>query len=87
MASPQLAGDLTLVLGWVRELSIIGFIIGLSWKARGWYDDAVTFFDRITEHMEKMEEFANVVVTNHLDHIEKDMKRLADAQEQGYHEQ
>lgn len=71
------AHNLTEILGWMREVSIIGFLLGLAWKARGIVDNISRFFDRITDHMTHMENFATEVVENHLKHIEDDMAELA----------
>lgn len=78
MDANNTAQTLTLVLGWLRELSIIGFILALAWHARGAYDDAKNFFERISTHMETMETFAKSVVENHLTHMEESLKKLAD---------
>jgi hypothetical protein len=73
------ATTLTEILGWAREVSIIGFIVGVAWKCRGMWDDAQQFLERIGTHMTKMENFAETVVDNHLAHIEKSLEKLARA--------
>jgi len=76
----QTAFTLTAILGWAREISIIGVLLGAAWKARGVWDDAKQFLDRIEIHMTKMENFAEAVVNNHLVHMEEDMRLLAQAE-------
>lgn len=71
------ASNLTQILGWIREISIIGVIIGGAWRARGVWDDAKQFFKRIVRHMDAMEKFATEVVENHLKHIEEDLARMS----------
>lgn len=71
------ASTLTEILGWAREVSIIGFIVGIAWKMRGFYDDAKTFFERIETHMVTMETFARTTTLNHLKHIEKALNTMA----------
>lgn len=71
----------TLTLGQVssaiRDLSIVAVLVTISWKARGIYETATQFFDRVTKHMDSMENFARTVVDNHLYHIEMDLKTLS----------
>ena len=80
MLDGQTAGRLTEVLSWAREISIIGAIVGASWKARGAWDDVVKFFDRLVNHMTRMENFADMVINNHLLHIERDLAEMARTQ-------
>lgn len=68
---------LTNVLVWARELSIIGVLVGFSWKARGMWDAGERFVNRIIEHMDKMELFATTVQNNHLQHMEDSLNLLA----------
>jgi hypothetical protein len=78
------ATTLTEVLGWLREVSIIGVIIGFAWKARGAWDSATDFLDDVKTHlavskvhMAKMEKFAEEVSNNHLHHIETALNTMA----------
>lgn len=78
--------QLTFIFGLLREISIIGVIIGTAWKARGIWDDAKQFFNRFSTHMTTMEEFAtnsqhtlDSLAANHLAHIETSLATLADA--------
>jgi hypothetical protein len=70
------ASNLTQILGWAREVSIIGVLLGAAWKARGIWDAASLFLDRIEKHMTHMETFADTVVDNHLKHIERSLDKL-----------
>jgi hypothetical protein len=76
MLDSQAANHITVVLGWLREVSIIGILLGISWKARGIWDAASLFLDRIEKHMAHMETFADTVVDNHLKHIERSLDKL-----------
>lgn len=65
----------------LRDFSIFGALISTLivtvWKGRGVYDAIVNFFKRIIRHMDIMEAGMNTLLTNHLHHIEKDLKALA----------
>lgn len=65
------------VSGTLRDFAVVGFLIGISWKSRGMYEAAKDFFERLTKHMELMESGMKTLLTNHLAHIEKDLKTLA----------
>jgi hypothetical protein len=60
----------------IRDLSIVAVLIGTAWKARGLYEEGVAFFKRCTRHMDIMEVSMNMLLTNHLSHIEKDLAKL-----------
>lgn len=72
---------ITEVLGWVREFSIIGAILTLAWKARGWWDSVTDGWERIERHMDLMEKFARSANDNHLKHIEDYLKKMANQQD------
>jgi len=65
----------------LRDFSIFGALvsglIATVWKGRGIYDATSTFFSRIIQHMDVMESGMNTLLTNHLHHIEKDLKTIA----------
>jgi hypothetical protein len=63
--------------GFVRDLSVVATVIIASWKGRGIFETAKNFFERIELHMDTMELFAKTVMTNHLKHIEADLKTLS----------
>jgi len=63
-----------------RDISIVGVLIGVSWKLRGVYESASNFFKRFVEHMEKMESGMNTLLTNHLAHMEEDLRNMAHRQ-------
>lgn len=71
----------TLTLGQVssalRDFAIVGFLVGGAWRARGIFDAGKKFFERLTTHMDVMESGMKTLLTNHLAHIEKDLKSLA----------
>lgn len=56
------------------------FLIGIcvaGWKARGIVQPAIDFFNKASKHMEKMEHFADTVMSNHLVHMESDLRTIA----------
>lgn len=72
----------TLTLGavssFVRDFAIVGTLVTLVWKARGVYETVSKFFERMATHMDVMEGGMQTLLTNHLAHIEKDLKTLSD---------
>lgn len=65
------------VSGTLRDFAIVGFLITVVWKSRGVYENVKDFFERLTKHMDVMETGMKTLLTNHLAHIEKDLKTLA----------
>jgi len=71
----------------VSTLKDAGFFIGFciaGWKARGLVQPLINFFERAQKHMEVMETGVsslqtgmNTLLTNHLSHIEQDLKTLS----------
>ena len=59
------------LIKWAGELTGLGTLMALIWKARGIWDDVSKFLDRISTHMTKMEDFAQQALGNHLAGIEK----------------
>lgn len=64
----------------LRDFTIVGFLVGGAWKARGIFEGGVKFIKRLTTHMDVMETGMSTLLTNHLFHIEKDLKRMAHRQ-------
>lgn len=52
----------------------------IVWKGRGFYETVSKFVERITRHMDAMEHGMKALLTNHLAHIESDLKRLSGRQ-------
>ena len=67
---------LTEVFGYARDLSVIGFVILIAWKARGPWDSVINFIDRVTEFMDIMKDHADTLVTNHLKHLQESADRI-----------
>jgi hypothetical protein len=65
----------------VRDLSIVGTLVLGSWKVRGAYEAVTHFFDRVTKHMDVVENNISVLMTNHLSHIEDSLKQMSVNQE------
>lgn len=64
----------------IRDFAIVGVLIGSAWKARGGYDIVRNFFERTTKHMDVMEQGMQTLLTNHLAHIEIDLRNMASRQ-------
>lgn len=62
----------------VRDLSIVGILVGASWKLRGAYEAVVKFVERTETHMDVMEAGMDTLLTNHLTHIEKQINKMAE---------
>lgn len=71
-------GSLTLaqLSGFLRDTAVIVFLCVLGWHARGGFQKISAFFDRVEKHMDTMESFAQVMLANHLSHIEADLKKI-----------
>lgn len=64
----------------IRDLSVVVGIFGIAWKSRGWLEAAKKFFERLTTHMDVMEDGMSTLLTNHLTHIEADLKKMTHRQ-------
>src|SRR5579859_2496775 len=63
-----------------RDLAIVGVLITSTWKARGVYGSVTEFFQRTMKHMDVMEAGMNTLLTNHLAHIEENLKQMSSNQ-------
>ena len=61
----------------VRDFTIVFALVGAAWKARGLYESGARFFARCNQHMDVMEQRTELLLTNHLHHIEADLATLA----------
>jgi hypothetical protein len=61
----------------IRDFSIVAVLLTAVWKARGVYESITSFFERVTNHIDTMEKFADTVVNNHLRHLEADIRKIA----------
>jgi hypothetical protein len=68
------------VSGALRDFTVVGLLLTVSWKSRGVYEAAKNFFVRLTSHMDVMEEGMNTLLTNHLTHIEADLRNMSHRQ-------
>lgn len=60
-----------------RDISIVGALIGASWKLRGVYETVSKFIERFIKHMDTMEQGMNTLLTNHLAHIETSVEKMS----------
>jgi hypothetical protein len=61
----------------IRDFTVVGFLVGGAWKMRGFFEGGKNFFKRLTTHMDIMETGMSTLLTNHLAHIEEDLKKLS----------
>lgn len=61
----------------LRDFAVVGFLLTIAWKSRGGYEFVKKFFERLTTHMDVMEAGMKTLLTNHLTHIESDLKTLS----------
>lgn len=61
----------------LRDLTVVFFMISAAWKSRGLYERAIRFLDRIMTHMDVMEQGMKTLLTNHLSHMEEDLRAIA----------
>jgi hypothetical protein len=64
----------------LRDFTIVGVLVSVAWKSRGLYESGKDFFERWTNHMDAMEEGMNTLLTNHLTHIESDLRNMSQRQ-------
>jgi hypothetical protein len=79
----------------ISTLKDAGFLIGFciaGWKARAVIQPLIAFFDRAQKHMDTMEAGisglqtgVNTLLTNHLSHMEQDLKTLSGRKESFVH--
>jgi hypothetical protein len=60
-----------------RDISIVGALVGASWKLRGVYETVTKFFERTIKHMDTMESGMSTLLNNHLAHMEQDLRKMA----------
>jgi hypothetical protein len=65
----------------LRDFTIVGVLLTSAWKTRGIYESAKQFFVRLTTHMDVMENGMTTLLTNHIRHIEQDLKILSGRRE------
>src|SRR5271156_4200647 len=61
----------------LRDFTVVGVLLTVAWKTRGIYEAAKNFLNRLTTHMDIVEDGLDTLLTNHLLHIEKDLKIMA----------
>lgn len=68
----------------LRDIGILTGLVISGWKARSWFQPIVEFFKRANNfftlgehHMMRMEKNMDTLLTNHLSHIESDLKRIS----------
>jgi hypothetical protein len=72
----------------VRDFAIVGTLVTGVWKTRGIYEAISRFFERTSKHMDVTENgmisiqtSMNTLLTNHLSHIEADLRTLSGRRE------
>lgn len=64
----------------VSTLKDGAFFVGIlifGWKARALFEPVLRFFTRVNVHMDTMEHGMSVILNNHLNHIEADLKAIS----------
>lgn len=64
----------------LRDFTVVGVLLTISWKSRGLYEAAKNFFQRLTTHMNVMEQGMQTLLHNHLAHIEADLRTMTHRQ-------
>ncbi len=64
------------VISAIRDIGFIAGLVVFGWKVRDWVQPLVKFFERADKHMDIMESGMNALLTNHLKHIETDLRTL-----------
>ena len=60
----------------IRDATIIAATILVGWKARGWIQPCLDFFKKADTFMDSMTLGMNILLTNHLPHLQKDLKNV-----------
>lgn len=92
LRDPEMFDPSTVTLGQLsstlRDFTIVGILAGGAWKARGVFESGKNFFNRLIKFMDTMEadsiaikEGVQLILSNHLTHIEQDLKTLAGRKE------
>ena len=76
MDTQSTAQVLTEFFGYARDLSVVGFIILVAWKARGMWDTANGFIESVQVFMKAVTESTDLLVNNHLKHIQDSAARI-----------
>ena len=84
MFDPASTVTLGQVISNLKDGAFVVGIVVLGWKARGLVQPAIDFFNRAVKHMDVMEQGVgslqigmNTLLSNHLSHIEEDLRVLS----------
>ena len=68
----------------LRDFAVVGFLVSIAWKSRGWFEAGKKFFERLMVFMDTVEddsafirEGMQTLLHNHLTHIEADLKVIS----------
>lgn len=72
------------LLSGARDIVLIVGTLGIGWKLRAWVQPGIDFFKEVkshlvksSAHMQTMERQMALLLSNHLAHIEADLKSLS----------
>lgn len=61
----------------LRDAALVGGVCVFGWKARSWFQPVFDFFERANDHMTKVEDGMDVLINNHVRHMEHDLRTLS----------
>lgn len=61
----------------VRDITVVAGILIIGWKARSWIQPFIDFFEESKDFMKSMRRDMQTLLTNHLHHIEADLKTMS----------
>lgn len=61
----------------LRDLTVVVSVVTIGWKTRSWLQPVFDFFKRANAFMTLMEHNMNVLLNNHIKHIESDVRRMS----------
>jgi hypothetical protein len=64
----------------LRDFTVVGFLLASAWRLRGAWELGKKFFERWTSHMNRMETGMDVLLHNHLRHIQDDLSKMTHRQ-------
>ena len=70
----------------LRDLMIVVSMVTIGWKTRDWFQPIFDFFKRANTFMTSMERNMDVLLNNHMKHIESDIRRMSGREHANYYD-
>lgn len=70
----------------LRDLTAVVSMVVIGWKTRDWFQPIFDFFKRANNFMTSMERNMDILLNNHMRHIESDVRRMSGREYDHYDE-